>query len=60
MGNVNINIEKQEYGFIDGATGEKISAEEFARKYPAVGLANNAVRNGHQEGTEANAGKEKQ
>lgn len=58
--NVEINITKHEYGFIDGATGEKISAKEFAEKYPAVGLTNNAVRDGHEAGDKADAGKEKQ
>lgn len=60
MGNVNINIEKQEYAFIDGATGKKISAEEFARKYPAVGLARNAVTPGYEKRDENADGKAEQ
>jgi hypothetical protein len=35
---VNINITEEKYEFINGATGEKLSAEEFAKKYPAVEL----------------------
>jgi hypothetical protein len=50
MGKVKIEITKQDYGFIDGATGKEITPEEFARKYPAVGLARLAVDNGQKEG----------
>jgi len=49
-GKVKIDIEKHEYSFIDGATGEEITPEEFARKYPAVGLARHALGNGQEKG----------
>lgn len=49
---VDINITKKVYDFIDGATGEKISAEEFAKKYPGVGLARYVTSNGNTQANE--------
>lgn len=46
---VEINIQKHIYDFIDGATGEKLSAEEFAKKYPGVGLARHVASNGNSQ-----------
>lgn len=40
---VKIEITKKTYGFIDGTTGQEISSEEFAEKYPAVGLGRHRV-----------------
>lgn len=40
---VKIEITKKKYGFIDGTTGQEITAEEFAEKYPAVGLGRHRV-----------------
>lgn len=40
---VEINIIKNEYAFIDGATGEKITKEEFDRRYRKVPAANNGI-----------------
>lgn len=48
---VNINITKKVYDFIDGTTGQKLSAEEFAKKYPAVGIARHAASTGNEETT---------
>lgn len=36
MGNVKINITKQIYDFIDPSTGEKITPEDFTKRYPGV------------------------
>jgi len=35
---VNIDITNKIYDFIDPATGEKFSPEDFAKKYPGVGV----------------------
>ena len=40
---VKIEITKKNYAFIDGTTGQEISSEEFAEKYPAVGLGRHRV-----------------
>lgn len=48
---VNIDITQKVYDFIDGATGQKLSAEEFAKKYPAVGIARHATSIGNEETT---------
>jgi regulator of sirC expression with transglutaminase-like and TPR domain len=53
---VNINIQKHQYVFIDPATGQSISPEEFAKKYPAVELGRRAVGDGTPEGTEQGEG----
>lgn len=44
MGNVNINITKQIYEYIEPSTGEKITPEEFAKRHPSV------VVGGHRPG----------
>lgn len=46
---VNIKIENNKYGFIDGATGQEITPEEFAKKYPAVGLGGNRASDDRKE-----------
>ena len=46
---VKIDITEQKYDFIDGATGEKLSAEDFAKKYPAVGLGGNTTNPATQQ-----------
>lgn len=35
---VDINITKKEYEFIDGATGEKLTPQEFAKRYPGLAV----------------------
>jgi hypothetical protein len=55
---VHINVTKQVYDFIDGTTGQKITAEEFAKKYPGVGLGGHAVGNG-QKKVEEGSGEDK-
>lgn len=35
---VEINITDKIYDFIDPSTGKKITEEEFAKKYPGVGV----------------------
>lgn len=35
-GQVKIKIEKNDFQFIDGATGEKLTQEQIARKYGTV------------------------
>jgi hypothetical protein len=57
-GKVEINITKQQYDFIDGATGEKISPEEFAKRYPSVGIGRSAISNGNKTINAENDGKE--
>lgn len=39
-GNVTINITKDDYVFIDGATGEELTKEEFDRRHKAVPASN--------------------
>lgn len=54
-----IDITKKTYEFIDGATGEKISAEEFAKRYPAVGLGRPVMGNGEEKTNKESAGADK-
>lgn len=46
---VTINLTEQKYGFIDGATGQELTPEEFAKKYPGVGLGGNRTSNVSEE-----------
>lgn len=46
MGNVSINITKQIYEFIDPNTGEKITPEDFAKRYPGVAVGGYRPSNG--------------
>lgn len=46
---IEINIVKHEYGFIDGQTGEKLSKEEFDRRYRKVPAANLGILRGALE-----------
>lgn len=50
---VEINITEKQYDFIDGATGEKITAEDFAKKYPGLPVGGSSLDNGNEK---ANAG----
>lgn len=56
MAKVEINITKKIYEFIDGATGQKLTAEEFAKKYPGVELGRHAVGNGQEKVGEKSKG----
>jgi len=53
MSGVEININKNTYAFIDPNNGQEIPAEEFAKKYPAVGLGRLAVGLRAKEDSEA-------
>lgn len=35
---VNVNITKKEYAYIDGASGDELTPEQFNQKYSAVNL----------------------
>jgi len=59
MPKVEININKNIYGFIDPNTGKEVTAEDFAKKYPGVSVGRPAVAHGYQKNSEINQGVKK-
>lgn len=49
-GKVTTNITKQEYAFIDGATGQEITREQFVQKYSGVNIPGHKVNVGEEAG----------
>lgn len=49
---IDINITKKTYAFIDPNTGQEISEEDFAKKYPAVAVGGHRVGSGTKQGQE--------
>ena len=51
---VNINITKKEYTYVDGATGQEITREQFNQKYSAtpMGGLGTVLPGGQSEETE--------